>query len=119
MNVAPAVIVLKGVIHFQTNDVEIMPDGQQLLDEVVDVLVANPQIKRVRVEGHTDNRGVPAANLELSKGRARSVMAYLIKQGIDPTRLESEGYGASQPLVPNITAANRTKNRRVAFKILE
>ena len=55
----------------------------------------------------------------LSKGRARAVMAYLVKQGIDPSRLESEGYGASQPLVPNITAANRTKNRRVAFKILE
>jgi OmpA-OmpF porin, OOP family len=112
-------IVLKGVIHFDTNNVDIRPDSQQLLDEVVDILVANPQIKRVRVEGHTDNRGVPAANVTLSKGRARSVMAYLIKQGIDPTRLESEGYGANQPLVPNITAANRARNRRVAFKILE
>jgi outer membrane protein OmpA-like peptidoglycan-associated protein len=112
-------IILKGVIHFDTNNTEVKVDSQQLLDEVVDIMVANPQIKRVRVEGHTDNKGVPDANLTLSKGRAHSVMAYLVKQGIDPTRLESEGYGASQPLVPNITAANRAKNRRVAFKILE
>jgi outer membrane protein OmpA-like peptidoglycan-associated protein len=112
-------IVLKGVIHFVTNGTDIQPDGQQLLDEVVDILVANPQIKRVRIEGHTDNKGRPEANLALSKGRAHSVMAYLVKQGIDPARLESEGFGASQPLVPNITAANRAKNRRVAFKIIE
>jgi outer membrane protein OmpA-like peptidoglycan-associated protein len=112
-------IVLKGIIHFVTNGTDIQPDGQQLLDEVVDILVANPQIKKIRIEGHTDNKGRPEANLSLSKGRAHSVMAYLVKQGIDPARLESEGYGASQPLVPNITAANRAKNRRVAFKILE
>ncbi len=112
-------IILKGVVHFDTNGVDIKPDSSQLLDEVVDILVANPQIRRVRVEGHTDNKGGVAKNLELSKGRARSVMQYLAKQGIDPARLDSEGYGASQPLVPNITAANRAKNRRVAFKIVE
>jgi len=112
-------IILKGVIHFDTNNVEIRPDSQQLLDEVVDIIVANPQIKRVRVEGHTDNKGRPEANLSLSKGRAHAVMSYLAKQGVDPARLESEGYGASQPLVPNITTANRAKNRRVAFKILD
>ena len=51
--------------------------------------------------------------------RAASVVAYLVKQGIDQTRLESEGYGATQPLVPNLTPANRAKNRRVAFKIID
>ncbi len=112
-------IILKGVIHFDTNGTDVKPDSSQLLDEVIDILVANPQIKRVRIEGHTDNRGVPAKNVELSKGRARSVMSYLVKQGIDAARLESEGYGASQPLVPNMTNANRAKNRRVAFKIVE
>ncbi len=112
-------IVLKGVVHFGTNNAIIQPDGQQLLDEVADLLIKNPQIKRVRVEGHTDNRGVPDKNLQLSKARAASVVAYLVKSGIDGKRLESEGYGATQPLVPNITPANRAKNRRVAFKILE
>jgi outer membrane protein OmpA-like peptidoglycan-associated protein len=112
-------IVIKGTIHFGTNNAEIRPDGEQLLDEVADVLVKHPEIKKVRVEGHTDNRGGDQKNLDLSKARAASVVAYLVKQGIDPARLESEGYGASQPLVPNISPANRAKNRRVAFKILD
>jgi OmpA-OmpF porin, OOP family len=112
-------IVIKGTIHFGTNNAELRPDGEQLLDEVADVLAKHPEIKKVRVEGHTDNRGVAQKNLDLSKARAASVVAYLVKQGIDPARLESEGYGATQPLVPNITPANRAKNRRVAFKILD
>ncbi len=112
-------IVLKGTIHFATSDTGIRPDSQELLDEMVDVLIANPQIHHVRIEGHTDNVGSPAKNLALSKGRAASVLTYLVKQGVEASRLESEGYGASQPLVPNMTAANRARNRRVAFKITE
>ncbi len=112
-------IVIKGTVHFGTNNAEIKPDGEQLLDEVVDVLVKNPQIRKVRVEGHTDNRGAPEKNMALSKARAAAVMAYLVKQGIDPARLESEGYGATQPLVPNLTPANRARNRRVTLRILE
>jgi outer membrane protein OmpA-like peptidoglycan-associated protein len=112
-------ITVKGVVHFGTNDAVIRPDGEQLLDEVADIIIRNPRIKRIRVEGHTDNRGKPQRNLELSKARAASVVQYLVKQGVDPARLESEGYGATQPLVPNLTAANRARNRRVAFKILD
>ena len=112
-------IVVKGVVHFGTNNAEIKLDGQQLLDEVADVIIRNPQLRRIRVEGHTDNRGVPQKNLELSKARANAVRDYLVKQGVDANRLEAEGYGASQPLVPNLTPANRARNRRVAFKILD
>ncbi len=112
-------IAIKGTIHFGTGNAEIKPDGQQLLNEVADVLIKNPQIRTVRVEGHTDNRGGAQKNLELSRARARAVVEYLVKQGLDSARLESEGYGASQPLVPNITPANRTKNRRVTFRILD
>jgi OOP family OmpA-OmpF porin len=112
-------IVIKGVIHFGTNNAEIRPDGAELLDEVADVLVKHGELRRIRVEGHTDNRGNAEKNLQLSKARAAAVVAYLIKQGIDPARLESEGYGATQPLVPNITPAQRAKNRRVAFKIVD
>jgi OOP family OmpA-OmpF porin len=119
VTIAKDEIVIKGVIHFGTNTAEIKPDGQQLLDEVADVLVKNPGVRRVRVEGHTDNRGDANHNLELSKARAAAVVAYLVKEGIAPARLESEGFGASQPLVPNLTAANRAKNRRVTFKILD
>jgi outer membrane protein OmpA-like peptidoglycan-associated protein len=112
-------ITTKIAVHFGTNNATLAPDGEQLLDEVADVMVRNPQIKRVRIEGHTDNRGLPQKNLELSKARAAAVVAYLVKQGIDPARLESEGYGATQPLVPNLTPANRAKNRRVTFRILD
>ncbi|HEX6838002.1 MAG TPA: OmpA family protein [Polyangia bacterium] len=112
-------IAIRGTIHFGTDNAELRPDGEQLVDEVADVLAKHPEIRRVRVEGHTDNRGNAEHNLQLSKARAASVVQYLVKSGIDPARLESEGYGASQPLVPNLTPAARAKNRRVAFKILE
>lgn len=112
-------IVIKGTIHFGTDNAELRPDGEQILDEVAEVLATHPELKRLRVEGHTDNRGNAEHNLQLSKARAAAVVAYLVKAGVDPSRLESEGYGASQPLVPNMTPAQRAKNRRVAFKILE
>jgi outer membrane protein OmpA-like peptidoglycan-associated protein len=112
-------ITVKGVVHFGTSDAVIKLDGEQLLDEVVDVLLRNPQVRRVRVEGHTDNRGNADQNLVLSRNRAQAVVAYLVKQGVSPQRLEAEGFGAGQPLVPNVTPANRNRNRRVAFKILE
>jgi outer membrane protein OmpA-like peptidoglycan-associated protein len=112
-------IVIKGTIHFGTNNATILPDGQQLLDEVADVLAKNPQIRKVSVEGHTDNRGNGAANLKLSTDRAAAVVEYLTKTGIGADRLTSVGYGATRPLVPNLTPANRAKNRRVEFKILD
>lgn len=112
-------IIIRGTIHFGTNNAEIRPDGEQLLDEVADVLVKHPELRRIRVEGHTDNRGNADKNLQLSKARAAAVVSYLVKQGIDASRLESEGYGSTQPLVLNMTPAQRAKNRRVAFKILE
>jgi outer membrane protein OmpA-like peptidoglycan-associated protein len=111
-------IKVKGVIHFATNNAEVALDSQQLLDEVADVLVRNPQLKKIRIEGHTDNRGDADKNRQLSQMRAQAVMSYLVRAGIDPGRLEAQGFGADQPLMPNLTAGGRAKNRRVAFKIL-
>jgi outer membrane protein OmpA-like peptidoglycan-associated protein len=119
VTLTPKEIAIKGTIHFGTNNATILPDGEQLLDEVADVLVRNPQIRRVRIEGHTDNRGNPEMNMKLSNDRAQSVLQYLVKQGIDANRLEAQGYGMTQPLVPNLTPANRAKNRRVTFRILD
>ena len=112
-------IVIKGVIHFGTNNAVIFPDGQQLLDEVADVLAKNHQIRKVAIEGHTDNKGVAQANLKLSRDRAQACMDFLVKQGIAVERLSAEGFGASKPLVPNLTPANRAKNRRVEFRIVD
>jgi outer membrane protein OmpA-like peptidoglycan-associated protein len=112
-------IKVKGTIHFKKNGASLDPNSMQLLDEVIDLIARNPQIKRLRVEGHTDNTGKPEANLQLSKDRAKSVMDYLLSHGVAASRLESEGYGMTKPLVPNIGARNKAKNRRVEFKILE
>lgn len=105
-------------VRFATGKSEILPESFNLLQQVVDAIVKN-NVKRVRVEGHTDNRGVKAANQTLSEDRARSVKEYLVSQGIDAERLESVGYGDSKPIAPNLTARGRELNRRVEFIVLE
>ena len=102
-----------------TGNAVILPDGQQLLDEVVDILAKHTEIRKVSIEGHTDNRGIPAKNQTLSEERAKAVLDYLVKQGVAAERVSSAGFGASRPKVPNLTAANRAKNRRVEFKITD
>jgi outer membrane protein OmpA-like peptidoglycan-associated protein len=82
------------------------------------VLKANPQIAKVRVEGHTDSVGSDETNLTLSQGRAESVMKYLTDKGVDASRLEAKGFGESKPLADNKTEEGRAKNRRVEFVIV-
>jgi outer membrane protein OmpA-like peptidoglycan-associated protein len=82
-------------------------------------LKANPDIKRMRIEGHTDNRGNADMNLDLSKRRAASVRQWLVDHGVESERLESEGYGLTRPIASNDTDEGRALNRRVEFKILE
>ena len=105
-------------VHFGTGKAVILPDSYPLLAQVVDAIVRN-DIKRVRIEGHTDNQGPSELNLQLSKDRAQAVVAHLIKAGIDPARLETEGYGDTRPIAPNMTPRGKELNRRVEFVILE
>jgi outer membrane protein OmpA-like peptidoglycan-associated protein len=106
-------------VHFQTGSANILPDSFPMLGEIVSLLKANPQIKKMRIEGHTDNRGAAAMNLDLSKRRAASVRTYLTQHGVEEGRLESEGYGLTRPIESNDTEEGRLANRRVEFKILE
>ena len=105
-------------VLFATGKSTILPQSFNLLQQVVDAIITN-DVKRVRVEGHTDNRGGKEANQTLSEERAASVKAYLVAQGIDAARLESVGYGDSKPVAPNLTARGRELNRRVEFIVLE
>jgi outer membrane protein OmpA-like peptidoglycan-associated protein len=73
---------------------------------------------RLEVSGHTDNVGGTSANLKLSEQRAKAVADYIVKSGIEKSRLEYKGYGSSQPIAPNDKADGRAMNRRVEFKIL-
>jgi OOP family OmpA-OmpF porin len=105
-------------VHFAYARAAILPDSHGLLNQVVDAIVKN-DIKRVRVEGHSDNRGSKKINHTLSEDRARAVAAYLVKLGIDPSRVETFGHGDSRPLAPNLSARGREMNRRVEFVIVE
>jgi outer membrane protein OmpA-like peptidoglycan-associated protein len=79
----------------------------------------NSQITTLSVEGNTDNEGEPKFdNKKLSQDRAQSVVDYLAKEGVDKGRLQAMGYGSSNPLAPNDTAANKALNRRVEFHVL-
>jgi outer membrane protein OmpA-like peptidoglycan-associated protein len=106
-------------VHFQTGSATILPDSFPMLQEIANLLKANPTIKKMRIEGHTDNRGAADMNLDLSKRRAASVRAWLEQHEIAPGRLESEGYGLTKPIDTNDTDAGRAANRRVEFKITQ
>jgi outer membrane protein OmpA-like peptidoglycan-associated protein len=112
-------IVIRGKVHFGSRNARLRPDSGQLLDEIADLLLSRPEIKRVRIEGHTDSRGSSSANKRLSQQRAEAVRTYLIERGVSSDRLEAVGYGASRPLVPNLGARNREKNRRVELRIVD
>ena len=73
---------------------------------------------RIEIRGHTDSLDDDATNQKLSDGRAASVVTYLATVGIATGRLQSKGYGESQPVAANDTEKNRLQNRRVEFVIL-
>lgn len=101
-------------IHFDFNKAVIRPESFPVLDAVVDLLRKYPKI-RLEIQGHTDNKGAPQYNKTLSDKRARSVLEYVTKNGIDGSRLTSAGYGMERPIVPNNSNTNRALNRRVQF----
>jgi outer membrane protein OmpA-like peptidoglycan-associated protein len=106
-------------IEFEFDKSTILPVSYPILDEMVSLLVANPTIKKMSIEGHTDNQGTAEYNQRLSDDRAHSVMQYLIKKGIDAGRLEAKGFGLTRPRASNDTDAGRQQNRRVEFHITE
>ena len=109
-------IELKQKVHFETAKATIKPDSFAMLTEIADVLKANPQMQ-IRIEGHTDIRGGLKYNMRLSQNRADSVKQFLVGQGVDAARMESRGFGPTQPLGDNRTSAGREQNRRVEFII--
>jgi outer membrane protein OmpA-like peptidoglycan-associated protein len=106
-------------IHFETDSAKIMGDSNALLEEIADVMQRSQGLKKVEIQGHTDNTGSREHNQQLSEARAQSVKAWLVGAGVDGNRLTAKGFGQDRPLAPNVTAGNRAKNRRVQFIILE
>lgn len=104
-------------IQFETGKATIRPVSYKILDEVASILNEYSYYD-VNVDGHTDDVGNDASNLQLSKDRAASAVAYLVSKGIPASRLVSEGYGETKPVGNNKTAAGRAQNRRVEFNLL-
>ncbi|MEZ4392770.1 MAG: OmpA family protein [Polyangiales bacterium] len=125
-NGCPGLVTLTGdqiriarPVFFANNRDVILPASNAVLDAVAEVLRAVPGIRRLSVEGHTDDVGDDAANLDLSRRRAQSVVTALTRRGIDAARLVSEGFGETRPLVTGTTRTARAQNRRVEFRVAE
>jgi OOP family OmpA-OmpF porin len=106
-------------IHFEENSSEISAQSDSLLREIAAAINASPHVRKIRIEGHTDSFGEADYNRDLSRRRARAVLDRLVQNGVSADRLESRGYGHTQPVAPNHTEEGRAQNRRVELNILE
>ena len=106
-------------VYFKTGSAKLQKRSWALLDNVAAVLIAHPEIKKIRVEGHSDKTGSLKFNMILSKKRANTVVRYLVGRGqVSKSRLVAKGFGPKKPLVPNAkTKEEQAMNRRVEFHI--
>jgi outer membrane protein OmpA-like peptidoglycan-associated protein len=112
-------LVIKDSIYFETGKAVIRPDSHSLLEEVAQTLREHPEVRKVRIEGHTDARGDAAMNLRLSTDRAGSVVDFLVDRGVERDRLDPVGFGETKPLEQGTGEAVWSVNRRVDFFIVD
>ncbi|MCX6316934.1 MAG: OmpA family protein [Bacteroidetes bacterium] len=103
-------------IQFQSGKAILLPASLKVLDDVAALLKTNPGLQ-LGIEGHTSADGGLAFNMKLSEDRALSVKNYLLKKGVDESRLRAEGFGPTRPLNQGKTTAERIQNRRVELKL--
>jgi outer membrane protein OmpA-like peptidoglycan-associated protein len=109
--------VMKGITFEKNKDI-IRKTSFTTLDEAVQVMKDYPQL-RLMIEGHTSSEGSRDLNLDLSDRRAKSVKQYMVDKGVAADRIDTKGFGPDAPIADNKTEANRAKNRRIEFKILQ
>ncbi|PTX63790.1 WD40 repeat protein [Kordia periserrulae] len=108
-------------IYFDYNKWVLKDESTLALNKIVDVLNENPEMK-IEINAHTDNRGSANYNAKLSNKRATAARAYLLAKGVAASRVISNGYGESQPLVDcgtTCSEAQHETNRRIEFIIVE
>ncbi len=108
---------MPGNITFDTDRADIKPQFHGVLDDVADTLTDYPRTM-VEVAGHTDSRGTADYNQRLSEQRANRVASYLVRQGVQSSRISAVGFGESVPIASNETAAGRQQNRRVEVTVI-
>jgi outer membrane protein OmpA-like peptidoglycan-associated protein len=118
------VIVRKGKleildkIYFETDKVDIKPISFPLLDAIAATIKGNPQLQLIEIQGHADERGSDDHNMELTDGRAHSVMNALVERGVNPGTLRAKGYGETKPICTQHNEDCWSQNRRVEFIIM-
>ncbi|MBL8970801.1 MAG: OmpA family protein [Myxococcales bacterium] len=108
--------VIKG-IYFEVDKTTIKPNSRAILDAAVKVLREFEEV-HLEISGHTDSDGSREHNVELSRGRAESVRAYLVGKGVAESRLVTRGAGPDEPIAPNETRKGKALNRRIEFKLI-
>jgi outer membrane protein OmpA-like peptidoglycan-associated protein len=124
-NGCPKVRLVKGElqilerIEFDNGQATLRPSSEPVLNAIRRALADHPEIKKVRLEGYTDDRGQASSNLKLSQARVDAVLQWLTDHAIDASRLVAKGFGSKNPIADNKTEAGRQQNRRVQFMILQ
>ena len=111
------VLNMPSSVTFATNEYAIQPQFRTTLDQVAQTL-SSYEKTYIDVYGHTDSTGNDTINLPLSQARARAVADYLSTRGVQSARVETQGFGASQPVADNSSEIGRQANRRVEIKIV-
>jgi outer membrane protein OmpA-like peptidoglycan-associated protein len=112
-------IVIDEKIQFEQAKAAIKPESNALLDEIAGVMNNTPAIKKIEIQGHASGEGDAKANTKLSDERAKSVMAALVSRKVKAEILTAKGYGSDKKIADEKTDADREKNRRVEFLILD
>jgi outer membrane protein OmpA-like peptidoglycan-associated protein len=113
---ARGLIVNLSDVLFDTGSATLKSGAREKLARVSGILLSHPELK-VEVEGHTDSIGDQNLNQRLSENRADAVRSYLVTQGIASSAVTTKGFGQSQPVASNDTAAGRQQNRRVELVV--
>jgi OOP family OmpA-OmpF porin len=114
-------VKIPGNIVFDTGKATLKQGAgsEEVLQQLLKFLQDNPRVTKLRIEGHTDNVGEEAANLELSGQRALTVKKWLIDKGIEAKRLLAVGFGEGKPIADNATEQGKAQNRRTEFHMAE
>jgi OOP family OmpA-OmpF porin len=114
-------IVLKD-IYYDFDSADLKDESKVVLDDLYKIMIDNEKIE-IELSAHTDNKGVPIYNLDLSERRAKACVEYLVSKGIPAARMTSKGYGLTMPVAPNTfrngkdNPSGRQLNRRTEFKV--
>ena len=103
---------------FATGKATLQPASQEQLSNIAAIMRAFPGV-RIHIGGFTDNVGDPQQNVELSRNRADNVMAALTVLGVDPARMDAQGYGQEHPISDNSSEQGRQRNRRISMRVTE